>query len=246
MEHKFKQTVKQNKVEFIKFVGFAVIIVILTFVTIKLFPHMLSLKDESGREAFQNYIHAKGVYGILILIGVQMLQVILAFIPGEPIEVLAGLLYGTLGGYVICTIGMLIGTVLIYYMVKLLGMGFINRLVGGGKLDKYKFLHDTKKFEMIVFFLFFIPGTPKDLLTYFMPATKIKPMTFFILVTVARIPSIISSTFAGSSIGEGKWLQTIIIFVVIGVISVIGIIFNEKIMKIANEKKEKIRNRKKK
>ncbi|MEG0693294.1 MAG: VTT domain-containing protein [Oscillospiraceae bacterium] len=246
MEHKLKQTVKQNKVDFIKFVVFVIIMIGLAVLTIRLLPWVISLKDESGREAFQNYIHSKGAFGVLILIGVQVLQVVVAFIPGEPIEVLAGLLYGTFGGYVLCAVGIMIGTVIIYYTVRGLGMGFITRVVGEGKLDKFKFLHDAKRLEMIVFFLFFIPGTPKDLLTYFIPATKMKPMTFFILVTVARIPSIVSSTFAGASIGEGKWLQTVLIFLVIGVISLIGIIFNEKILKIANARREKIHNRKKK
>ena len=246
MENKLKQTVKNNKVDFIKFIIFLIILAGLTVLTIQLLPWITSLKDEAGREAFQNYIHAKGVWGIVILIGVQILQVVVAFIPGEPIEVLAGLLYGTWGGYVICTVGILIGTLIIYYTVKGLGMGFITRMVGKGKLDKFKFLHDAKRLEMIVFLLFFIPGTPKDFLTYFIPATKIKPMTFLVLSTIARIPSIISSTFAGASIGEGKWTQTVIVFVVIGTISLVGIVFNEKIMEIANAKRDKMHSRNKK
>lgn len=244
MKKNFKHLIKQNKVDFIKFIVFSVIIVGIIIATIELIPWMISLKDESGRLAFQNYIYDKGAYGVLILIGVQILQVVVAFIPGEPIEVLSGLLYGTFGGYVVCTIGIMIGTILVYYMVKGLGMGFINQVAGEGKLEKFKFLHDAKRLELIVFFLFFIPGTPKDLLTYFIPATKMKPLTFFIIVTVARIPSIISSTFAGASIGDGKWTQTVIIFVVIGVISLLGILFNDKILKKANQKREQFSNRK--
>lgn len=247
MGNKFKDTIKHNTFDFIKFILFALIIVAIIAITIELLPWIISLKDESGREAFQKYINDQGVFGVFILLGAQILQVIVAFIPGEPIEVLSGLLYGVWGGYFICTIGMLIGTVIIYYMVKGLGMSFINKLVGDeSKLDKFKFLKDTKKLETILFLLFFIPGTPKDFLTYFAPATKVKPLTFFIIVTVARIPSIISSTFAGASIGEGKWLQSIIIFAVIGVVSLLGIIFNEKILNVLNKKREQIKNRRKK
>lgn len=247
MERKFKETVKNHKTDFIKFVIFAIIIVGIVAITIELLPWMISLKDESGRDAFQEYIHSKGAFGVLFLIGVQILQVVVAFIPGEPIEVLSGLLYGTWWGYVICTIGMLIGTIMIYYTVKVLGMSFINVLTGNkSKLDKFKFLQDTKKLETLVFLLFFIPGTPKDLLTYFMPVTKMKPLTFFIIVTVARIPSIVSSTYAGASIGDGKWLQTVIIFVVIGVVSLLGIMFNDKIMKLANSTREQLRDKRKK
>jgi len=204
-------------------------------------PWIISLKDAKARDALREFIYSKGAFGVLILLGLQVLQVVVAIIPGEAIEVLSGLLYGTFYGYVICTVGMLIGTVMIYYTVRALGIVFINKMLGEDKLSKFKFLHDEKKLEMVTFLLFFIPGTPKDLLTYFMPLTKMKPITFFVITTVARIPSIISSTFAGASIGEGKWVQTVIIFCVIGLVGIVGIIFNDKFMKSVNKKREDIK-----
>lgn len=231
---KKKYTVK----DIVKLIIFLLLVCLMIGIVLYLLPWIIALKDEPARAALQEYIHSKGIGGIAILFAIQIFQVIVALIPGEPIEVIAGLLYGTVGGYIICTIGMLIGTVIIYYTVKLLGYSFINRMVGEQKLSKYKFLQNEKRLEMITFLLFFIPGTPKDLLTYFMPFTKIKPSTFFTIVVVARLPSIISSTFAGASIGDGKWLQTVIIFCVIGFLGIIGIIYNEKFMKKAAEKKE--------
>lgn len=240
---KIKTAVKQDKKDFVKFIILFLVIVAMVGITILLLPWIISLKDEAGRAAFQEYIHSKGAGGVFILLGVQIMQVILAVIPGEPIEVISGLLYGVWGGYFICTIGMLIGTVIIFYMVKLLGVSFLQKIIGLEKLEKYKFLNDTHRLEGLTFLLFFIPGTPKDLLTYFMPLTKIKPWIFFIIATVARIPSIISSTFAGQSIGDGKWGQTLIIFAVIGVIGILGIIFNDFIMKKLSTRKEKIKAR---
>ncbi len=154
---------------------------------------------------------------------------------------MCGLLYGTLGGYIVCTVGIMLGTVIVYYTVRMLGYSFINRLVGEGKLSKFKFLQNQKKLEWVTFLFFFIPGTPKDFLTYFMPFTKIKPGRLFFIVAFARIPSIISSTFAGASIGEGKWIQTIVIFAVISIIGIIGIIYNDRLMKKYSEKKKVIK-----
>lgn len=243
MSGKFKNTAKENKKEFIKFLILGLIFVFMGFLTIKLWPFIISLKDEEGREALKDFIISRGSLGVLTFLGIQVLQIIVAVIPGEPIEVLAGLIYGTWGGYLICTVGVLIGTIIIYYTVKLLGMSFIELLIDKEKLEKYKFLHDAKKLEAITFTLFFIPGTPKDLLTYFMPLTKIKPWVLFTIVTVARAPSIISSTFAGASIGAGKLVQTIVIFVVIGAIGILGIMFNDKIIKAFNSKKENIKSK---
>lgn len=240
---KLKENIKNDKKDFLKFLLLFVAIIIMVGITIWLLPWIISLKDEAGRAAFQEYIHSKGVAGVFILLGVQIMQVIVAFIPGEPIEVIAGLLYGVWGGYFICTIGMIIGTVVIFYGVKFLGASFISRFIDSKKLEKYRFLNDAKRLEGLTFLLFFIPGTPKDLLTYFMPLTKIKPMVFFVIVTIARIPSVISSTFAGQSIGDGKWVQTLVIFGVIGLVGIIGIVCNDLFMKKAGEKKEKIKKR---
>lgn len=80
------------------------------------------------------------------------------------------------------------------------------------KTEKFKFLHNAKKLNLIIFILFFIPGTPKDVLTYIIPLTSVKPLHYFVITTVARIPSIITSTFAGSAIDKGQWLEMILIF----------------------------------
>lgn len=215
----------------IKLLIAAAVIALIAGVTVWLMPRIIALKDEAGRAAFEQYIHEKGAWGVLILLGIQIIQVIIAIIPGEPIEVLAGLLYGTFWGYVYCTVGMLIGTILIFYGVRFWGKRFIQALAGNGKLERFRFLHDTRRLEMLTFLLFFIPGTPKDMLTYFMPLTKIRPFAFFTIVTVARIPSIVSSTFAGASIGDGKWTQSIVIFLVIGAVGLLGIWLNDLLMK---------------
>lgn len=230
---------KYTKKDIIKVIILAIIAVSLMVITIKLLPYVLSLKDDDIRNNLKEYITSKGFVGVLILLGFQVLQVVVAVIPGEIVEVIAGLLYGTIGGYIVCTIGILVGSVIIYYTVRALGYKFINNITGGERFAKFKFLHDAKKLDMVIFLLFFIPGTPKDILTYFIPFTKIKPLNFFIISTIARIPSIVSSTFAGASIGDGKWGQTVIIFVVIGAIGILGILFNEKILKKFNRKSDK-------
>lgn len=235
MKQKLKKAAAQNRRDFIKFLILGIVILAMIGVTLWLMPWIISLKDEAGRVAFEEYIYSKGAYGILILLGVQILQVIIAVIPGEPIEVISGLLYGTFWGFMICEIGVLVGTVIIYYMVKWLGVSFIRAVVDEEKLERFRFLREEKRLETATFLLFFIPGTPKDLLTYFMPLTKIKPLTLFSIVCTARIPSIISSTFAGASIGQGKWIQTVIIFVVIGAIGLLGIWLNGHYLHARNE-----------
>ncbi len=240
MKKETKATIKNDKKSFIKFIILGIILLVIVGVTIKLLPWIISLKDEAARQQLQEYIHSFGVWGWLIMTGIQILQVIVALIPGEPIEIISGLLYGTVGGMLTCLLGVLIGTIIIFYMVKLLGYSFVSKVVSEEKLHRFKFMHNEKRLELIVFILFFIPGTPKDVLTYLVPLTTIRPLRFFLISTFARIPSVISSTFVGSSINNGNLVLSVVVFLITGVVGIAGIFVNERLMNYL-EKRRKLR-----
>lgn len=86
---------------------------------------------------------------------------------------------------------------------------------------------------MLCFLIFFIPGTPKDALTYFIPLTDMKLSTFLFITTIARIPSIITSTIGGHAIGVENYIFSILVFVITGIISLVGLYVYKKI----NQKK---------
>ena len=83
-------------------------------------------------------------------------------------------------------------------------------------------MKNTEKIEFIMLILFLIPGTPKDLLVYIGGLLPIKPLRFILISTFARLPSVVSSTFAGENIVSGDWTFSIIIyvatFIIIGLI----------------------------
>lgn len=82
---------------------------------------------------------------------------------------------------------------------------------------------------MLCFLIFFIPGTPKDALTYFIPLTDMKLSTFLFITTIARIPSIITSTIGGHAIGVENYIFSILVFVITGIISLVGLYVYKKI-----------------
>lgn len=88
-------------------------------------------------------------------------------------------------------------------------------------------MKDAKKLETIVFILFLIPGTPKDMLTYVVGTSSMKVSQFLVISTFARIPSVISSTFIGSTIRWGEWETAALIFAVTAVLGVVGIKYQE-------------------
>lgn len=179
--------------------------------------------DSAAREGYIEQLRQAGIWGLAAFLCLQVLQVVVAVIPGEPIEVMAGVLYGTMGGLLVCLTGALVGSVIIYYGVKWLGADPFS----APKYHKYRFLQETKKAEILLFVLYLIPGTPKDMLLYIAPFLPVPAKTFFLLVTLARIPSVITSTFAGASLADGNWLLTGAAFVAAGALGLWGILYNE-------------------
>lgn len=204
--------------------------------TLVFLPDVKKLGTAEGREAFGAWVDGLGFGGWLVTLGIQLLQIFVAFIPGEPVELLIGYVWGPWLGMLTCLVGIFIGTLTIFLLVRRFGMPFVRKIVGTDDLTKYKFLSDKNKVELTVFILFFIPGTPKDALTYIAPIAPISPVKYLLIATFARIPSIITSTLLGDSIAEGDYFLAIIVFVITAVISVLGIVLGNKFVAKKQEK----------
>ncbi len=216
----------------IPFIIFAILIVILTLIFL---PEIKKLATPEGQEQFKEYIDGIGVLGWFLTLGIQLLQIFVALIPGEPVELMLGYIWGPWLGTFTCLLGIFIGTVCIYLLVKRFGRPFVSKIVGERDITKYKFLNDPKKIDLTVFILFFIPGTPKDALTYIAPLAPISPVKYILIATFARIPSIVTSTILGDSIKEGNYIMAIIVFAVTAIISVLGIVFGNKYVESKNK-----------
>ena len=214
---------KRNKI--IKIIIFILTIMILIGCTIYLYPIMKELLKPEGRENFKIKIQQNGPSGILLLLGLEAAQIFLPILPGEPIEILAGMCYGTFGGLIFIMLSVFIVTAIIFFMVRKFGRDFVYTMVSKEKIQKIensKLFTHPKQLEYIMLILFLLPGTPKDLLTYLAGLLPIKPSRFIVIATLARFPSIISSTYAGATLVNGNWkiglLMYIGIFVVVGIV----------------------------
>ena len=213
---------KRNKT--IKIIIFIITIMILIGCTIYLYPIMKELLKPEGRENLKIEIQQNGPNGILLLLGLEATQIFLPILPGEPIEILAGMCYGTFGGLIFIMLSVFIVTAMIFFMVRKFGRDFVYTMVSKEKIQKIensKLFTHPKQIEYIMLILFLLPGTPKDLLTYLAGLLPIKPSRFIVIATLARLPSIISSTYAGATLINGNWkiglLMYVGIFVVVGI-----------------------------
>ena len=212
-----------------------IFVAVMGLLTLIFWPYIEKLGSEEGRVAFKGWIDSLGFGGWLVTLGIQLLQIFVAFIPGEPVEILLGYLWNPIGGMLTCLLGIFLGTLVIFLFVRKFGKRFVKKIVGTDDLSKYKFLSDKNKLDITIFILFFIPGTPKDVLTYVVPLAPISPLKYLLISTFARIPSIITSTLLGDRLAEGDWLIAALVFALTAIISLLGIIFGNKYI----EKKEK-------
>lgn len=185
----------------------------------------------SEPQKFQAWIDSFGFLGRLVFIGIIVLQVIIAIIPGEPFEIAAGYAYGSIEGTILCMLGIIIGSLVIFLLVRKFGVKLVEVFFSREKINSLRFLKDKKKMNVLFFIVMLIPGTPKDLLSYFAGLTEIKLSTWLIITTIARIPSVITSSIGGSALGQEKYLFAIIAFAVTLAISGIGLVIYRKIQK---------------
>lgn len=228
--------------KWLKRIGGALVVVIALAVTFLMCFYVYKLKNESELAQFEDSIRNIGVWGIPVMLLIQILQVVLAIIPGEPIELAMGALYGTFGGCLLCLVGIAVGTTIIFLGVKRFGRKFVENFISGEKFTKLKFLKDPSKRDVLLFLLMFIPGTPKDTLTYFAPFTGVSFARFLVISTVARIPSVITSSYIGSNIMDGNYIRGIVAFVIVGIVSLAGIIIYNKIVESKNCNNKEIPN----
>lgn len=221
----------KKKTKIFKIILLTVVIAIMIGITIYLIPVIKELNTTEGQQAFQEKINNSGFLGVLMLFGLQFAQIFLFIIPGEPIEILAGICYGEIWGTIFIMVSSAIITLFIYLLVHKLGRKFIYDFIDKKKIQKIensKIFQNPKTIRFIIFILFFIPGTPKDLLTYIAALLPIKPLEFIIISSIARFPSVVSSTWAGASLLEGNWKLSLIIYGVTFLIVAIVVLIMKK------------------
>lgn len=228
---------KKDVVKLIRILIAIAIVILLAVFIWSLLPFLKNLSTLEGQLAFKEKISSMGFRGILLLFGLQVLQILLVVLPGEPFEVLAGMCYGTWGGFLFITVSVFITTIIIFFTVRKLGKKYLYNFFKEEKVDKIessKILKNESNLDIILFILFFLPASPKDLFVYIGGLLPIKPSRFILISTFARFPSVITSTMVGANITKGNWKISLIIYLISFIIALILLI----ILRIKDKNKE--------
>lgn len=209
----------------------SIVVFVLVLALLTIFVGGPIIKTLGDPASFRIWVDAHGAWGRVLFIGIMILQVIIAFIPGEPLELAAGYAFGAVWGAVLSWVGLVIGTTIVFLFVRKIGIKAVEVFFPRERINSMKYLKDEKALNAAAFMLFFIPGTPKDLLTYVAGLTKIRLLPWVLLTSVARIPSIVTSTISGNALGVEKYGFAIIVFSVTAVVSGIGMLLYQRAQK---------------
>lgn len=198
----------------------------LTVLLIILFREYLSDAEYVRSLISQNYF-----LGALCLVLVCAVQVVVALVPGELVEIAAGYAFGAVWGTILCVLGITLGSVAVILLVRKFGRKFVYAFYPKEKMDNLPILRDPKKRNALVLILFLIPGTPKDMLTYAVGLTDMNILLYLLLTTFARLPSVVSSTVGGNAVGNREYLAAVIVFLVTALVSGAGLLVYRFIQK---------------
>ena len=190
---------------------------------------MVRLAEDPAQ--FQALVDSYGVWGRLIFVGMVVLQVVVAFIPGEPIELAAGYAFGFWEGSLLTLAGFIIGSWLVFALVRKLGVKLVEVFFPPEKILEFSFLKNPKKTKTVAFLLMLIPGTPKDFLSYFAGLTQLTLRQWLVIVAVGRIPSLVTSTATGAAAGRQNYILSVVMFGITLLLTVAGIIYYRIICK---------------
>lgn len=217
-EHGFTQKHKKA----VAIAAAAVFLLFITVVFVYVGVPMVRLASEP--DAFRNWVDARGLWGKLAYMGMVYLQVLVALIPGEPLEIGGGYAFGAVEGTLLCLLGGTLGSLTVFFFVRRFGIQFVEVFFPREKLHSLRFLQRSRKRDVLFMLIFLLPGTPKDMLCYFAGLTDIRLSTWLFICSVGRIPSVVSSTIGGNMLGSERYLIAAIVLAATLLVSGLGLL----------------------
>ena len=203
-----------------RFLILAIGVIVFAGLTMLLLRPLVSFA--SNPEILRVWMQDLGIWGILIFGIFNFLQVVFAVIPGGPFELAAGYILGVVPGTLLCDITMTISSVVVFLLVRKFGIRFVELFVSRRQIENMGFLKDNQKVQSVLFFIFLLPGTPKDVVTYLAGLTNLSLKSWIFICFVGRFPAILLTALGGSALGNAKYGIVAVVIVVFAVAYLAG------------------------
>ncbi|MEN6325379.1 MAG: TVP38/TMEM64 family protein [Syntrophomonas sp.] len=206
---------------------FLLFISLITYISIKYFSDVTQMLGNPDQ--FRSFLLSFGSRNILVFCALQVLQVLVAPIPGELVQVAGGYVYGMWKGTIYSMMGIYSGSIIAFYIARCLGWPLLKYFSSNDQLERLSSLLNSQKSIMGIFIIFLIPGIPKDVLSYVAGATPINFAGFFIAASLGRLPGIFMSAYIGSSVQEKHYAAAIVVTLLALLLFTLGISIQNKL-----------------
>lgn len=176
------------------------------------------------------YLRQNSHIAFLLIIGIQIIQVVICFLPGQPIQIASSYMFGVGIGFILSLIGAILGTATSFYLAKLLGSDAMHVFFGEEKVKEYQRRLNSGRGLMIAFLIYLIPGVPKDLLSYAAGISEMRFRPFLLVSTVGRSPAMLGSLLIGHFFGRKNYRAIVILSAIIITILLICLIKRESLI----------------
>ena len=180
----------------------------------------------TDKEGIRRLLKALGPLAPVVFIAVQALQVVFAPVPGEATGFIGGFLFGVPLGMLYSTIGLTLGSALAFLLGRWLEVHFVARIVKPETLKRFDFLMEHQG-ALVAFFLFVIPGFPKDYLCFILGLSQMSLRLFLVLCTVGRLPGTLMLTLQGAKVYEGDYFFSAFLIVLCLLLGLVLYYFRE-------------------
>ncbi len=205
-----------------------VFLALIAYLSITLMPMIAELTSKP--EKIRDFLKSFGNAGIFVFLLLQVLQVVIAAIPGDLLHVSGGFVYGALSGAALSYVGVMLGATLAFFMSRFFGYKLVKKFVAESQYEQFGRLLNTNKAGLGMFIICSIPGIPKDVLAYIAGLTPIGSLRFLSIYALARIPGIIISASIGANIYDRHYMDIVISGGIIVVLFIIGFFVRGKII----------------
>jgi uncharacterized membrane protein YdjX (TVP38/TMEM64 family) len=182
-----------------------------------------------NEERLREVVNSFGLLGPLVFIGLQFLQVVIFVIPGEVVQVAGGYIYGPWLGVVYSLIGIALGSASDFFIARALGRPFVEVYIRKETVGKFDGAISGSGGLAALFFLFLLPGTPKDALCYIGGLSTISFPLFLLVSLFGRLPALVLSVIFGSKLASREWGIVIAVAVATALLFVLSYLFRDRL-----------------
>lgn len=175
----------------------------------------------------------------LVLMGLQILQVIICVVPGQPIQIAASYLFGVFRGYLISITGAVIGATIAFYLAKLLGKDALELFFDKDKIEDYQRKLNSGRGLLAVLIIYLIPGLPKDLVGYVAGISDMNIRSFLIVSTIGRTPPMLGSLLFGHFASSRNYTAIAVLAAITLIILVICFIKRKELVALLDSLEDK-------